>query len=111
METLPGMPIQVGRVRSIESSSLEYRFKILNTDRDWSRLFGDPQYLRNGETKLVWEFSQNVPFIFIVIPLPRWITNVDGVLVKSFSRFPSPRAIDRAKKARAAELAREAART
>lgn len=86
METLPGMPIQVGRVHSVESSSIDYRFKQLDTDRDWSRIHGDVQYLNDGESKVVWEFIQTVPFIFIVIPFRRRITNVNGQLVKTSPR-------------------------
>lgn len=87
METLPGMPIKVGLITRPASSSIDSTYVELKTTRDEKRSTRT-HVLVDGESKMVMEMMQTVPFLFLIIPLPRRITNVNGQLVKTFFRRP-----------------------
>lgn len=86
METLPGMPIKVGKITRPMSSSIDSTYHNILTPEDESRAYS-MHVLSEGESRLVVESSWIIPIPFPFL-IPRRITNVNGRLVKTFMRRP-----------------------
>lgn len=112
MDTHTGA-IVIARVSRQNSSGLDVRYEQL--------INGLPQHIPGYTLVEVWGrrmLSEGKTLSSLatgrwlnIVPFPMWledVTNVDGVLVRSFGFRPSERAIRKAKKAHAARLAAEA---
>lgn len=85
LETLPGMPIKVGKITRPASSSIDSTYQNILTLDDEARAYS-MHVLSDGESKLVMESSFILPFVFAI--WPRRITNINGRLVKTLVRRP-----------------------
>lgn len=69
--------ITFGKKTRPESSSIETRVIELPLGHP------DGTTLMRGQRAWAWEYSRNVPFVFIVIPWPVRVLNQEGVMRKS----------------------------